>query len=92
MSDFRKEITCPSSWELVDLFGGEVAGEYGLKMAVHLAECDFCAAELEFYRAYPPSDSETTAPPMPAPLMELAEALIAKETIHILRLEYLLGF
>jgi len=91
MSDFRKEITCPSSWELVDLVSGEIAGDHGLRMAVHLAKCDFCAAELEFYRAYPPTASESEAPPMPAPLLELAEALIAKETIHISRLECLLG-
>jgi len=90
MSNFRKEITCPSSWELVDLLNGEVAGDVGLRIAVHLAECEFCAAELEFYRAYPPNGSVGAAPPMPAPLLELAEALIAKETIHIARLEYLL--
>lgn len=90
MPSFRKEITCPSSWELVDLLNTEVSGEYGLRMAVHLAECEFCAAELEFYRAYPPHDSDATAPPIPAPLLELAEALIAKETIHISRLEHLL--
>ena len=90
MSNFRKEITCPSSWELVDLLNGEVAGDVGLRIAVHLAECDFCAAELEFYRAHPPDGSAGSAPPMPAPLLELAEALIAKETIHISRLEYLL--
>jgi hypothetical protein len=59
-------------------------------MAVHLAGCEFCAAELEFYRAYPPYDVESAAPPMPTPLFELAEALIAKETIHISRLEHLL--
>ncbi|HYJ90857.1 MAG TPA: hypothetical protein VEV84_06095 [Pyrinomonadaceae bacterium] len=90
MSNFRKEKGCPSSFELVDVLNGEISGEQGLKIAVHLASCDFCAAELEFYRAYPPYADEVTTPPIPAPLLELAEALIAKETIHISRLEYLL--
>ena len=66
MSDFRKEITCPSSWELVELLEGEIAGENGLRIAVHLAGCEFCEAELEFYRAFPPTVSETIAPAMPA--------------------------
>jgi len=61
-----------------------------LRLAAHLASCDFCAAEIEFYRHYPPDLAEIAVPPMPRPLLELAEALIAKETIHIARLNSLL--
>ena len=87
---FRKEKYCPTSFELVDVLKGEINGEQGLRIAMHLASCDFCSAELEFYRAYPPGDVDASVPPIPAPLLELAEALLAHETIHISRLEYLL--
>ena len=90
MSSFRKEKNCPSSYELAEIANGPVSGEQGLRIATHLASCDFCSAELEFYRAYPPEGSGVPAPPIPGPLRELAESLIGRETIHISRLEYLL--
>ena len=90
MSEFRKKKDCPSSFELVDGVNNELDGQRGLAIANHLAACDFCAAELEFYRAYPPDGLDIPAPPIPIALLELAEALIAKETIHISRLEHLL--
>jgi hypothetical protein len=90
MSDFRKEKICPSSFELVDVAYGEIDGARGLEIAAHLARCEFCLAETEFYLAYPPCEATESAPPIPHALLELAEALIAKETIHISRLEHLL--
>jgi hypothetical protein len=90
MSEFRKKIDCPSSFELVDAVNNELDGQRGLWIAGHLAVCDFCSAEVEFYRNFPPDGIDVPAPPMPIALLELAEALIAKETIHISRLEHLL--
>jgi hypothetical protein len=90
MSNFRKEKDCPSSFQLVESLSARINGEEGLRIAAHLASCDFCSAELEFYKHYPPDGDDVQAPPMPRPLLELAEALIAKETIHISRLESLL--
>ena len=90
MSSFRKEKDCPSSFELVDVLEGTLDGEQGLKIATHLASCDFCAAELEFYQHYPPDGEKISEEPMPDALKELAEALMARETIHISKLEYLL--
>jgi hypothetical protein len=90
MSNFRKEKDCPSSFQHVDVLSSEINGQDGLLIAAHLASCEFCAAELEFYRHYPPDMADVPVPPMPRPLLELAEALIAKETIHISRLESLL--
>jgi len=90
MSNFRKEKDCPTSFELADAADVELNGRDGLRLAAHLASCDFCAAELEFYKHYPPDLAEIAVPPMPRPLLELAEALIAKETIHIARLNSLL--
>ena len=91
MSGFRKKKECPTSYELVDMVNREVDGVDGLRIAAHLAVCDFCSAELELYRAYPLIDegaSET--PALPTPLFELAQTMLTRETIHISRLEYLL--
>jgi len=45
----------------------------------HLIECEFCAAEVEFYRLYPPLEETVVAEKMPRPLFELAHALLQKE-------------
>ena len=90
MSSFRKEKDCPSSFDLVEVLNGTVDGEQGLKIAAHLASCDFCAAELEFYQYFPPDVEKVSDVPMPDALKELAEALMARETIHISKLEHLL--
>ena len=91
MVNFRKEKHCPSSYELAHASEGEIDGSAGLRLATHLAACDFCAAELDFYRHFPPDGLNLTAAEIPQPLRELAEALLARETIHISKLEQLLG-
>ena len=91
MVNFRKEKSCPSSEDLLDLVREAVPGDRALRMAVHLRRCDFCQAELEFYCHYPPVDEAADAPPTPRPIRELAEALMTHDTIHISRLENLFG-
>lgn len=90
MSKFRKEKDCPSSFLLADSLHGTISGEDGLRIATHLVSCDFCSSELEFYKMYLPDTGDIPAPPIPQALLELAEALIGKEKIHISRLESLL--
>lgn len=90
MTHFGKKRDCPSSFELADLVAGEFDGVNGLRIASHLGSCDFCVAELEFYSHYPPGEAIEPTRPMPGPLRELAEALLARNTIHISRLKYLL--
>jgi len=89
MDHFRKEKHCPSSYELADVRLCELNGLDGLKLATHLASCEFCAAELSFYSHYPLDEPRDSAENMPQPLRELAEALLAHETIHISALERL---
>jgi hypothetical protein len=91
MSSFRKEKTCPSSFELADAAGGSVNGLRGLEISIHVGKCEFCASEVELYRTFPPRMTENSAPTIPKPLFELAEALLSHETIHISRLKALLG-
>jgi hypothetical protein len=43
----------------------------------HLEICDFCRAEVEFYRAFPPVDEVSPEPgPVPEALYQLAMALL----------------
>jgi hypothetical protein len=91
MSRFRKEKDCPSSLELAESVAVDLDGLVGLGLANHIGRCDFCAAELEFYRHYPPEPVLVSTPPIPKPLFELAESILTRETIHISRLELLLG-
>lgn len=61
---------------------GEVPLEDGAEIRKHLAVCEFCAAEVEFYESYPPNaeqDEAIEADSMPTPLFELAEALLIKK-------------
>lgn len=51
----------------------------GSEIGRHLGTCDFCEAEVEFYSTYPQGRDETGADEIaeiPAPLFELAEALL----------------
>ena len=92
MSEFRKKLSCPSSFELADSISDHLDGDRGLQIANHLASCDFCWAEVDFYRHYPPELTKVPlAPEIPAPLHELAETLLNGETIHIKTLERLLS-
>lgn len=48
----------------------------GDAIRVHLASCEFCAAEVEFYAHYPQAEEKVEAAEIPTPLFELAEALL----------------
>ncbi len=83
MPKFCKSEDCPTSEELVAFQVGDMPVCDGVPIRKHLAACDFCTAEVEFYENYPPTaDSEMPekAVKMPQPLFELAEALLAKKS------------
>lgn len=78
MVAFCKTSTCPSSPELLAFESGRfTSGECG-KIKTHLADCEFCSSEVEFYAHYPPAEETIArvAIPIPIPLYELAEALL----------------
>jgi len=71
MESFHKTKDCPSSQKLaasVDLDCDQ--------LREHLSECEFCDAELEFYRRYPPLEEKVDPENIPQPLLELADALM----------------
>jgi len=78
-SGFCKNEDCISSHELLEFQNGDLSGETGVDIRKHLASCEFCAAEVEFYSHYPQAESskdETENTEIPVPLFELAEALL----------------
>ena len=75
---FCKNEGCPSSTELLEYQNGDLARSRAREIGKHLAACDFCDAEVEFYSNYPQAadDGPAEIGAIPAPLYELAEALL----------------
>jgi hypothetical protein len=77
---FLKREECPSSFELVAFQKGELSRVRGLDVRRHLESCDFCDAEIDFYENYPLEETPVETPSaIPAPLFELAEALLKRK-------------
>jgi hypothetical protein len=77
MNAFLKREDCPSSFDLVAFQKAELSLTRGLDVRRHLESCDFCDAEVDFYEHYPLVEFRAeAAPAIPAPLYELAEALL----------------
>jgi len=75
LPDFRKSEDCPSSHELLEFQNGDRQGRFG-PVCDHLNTCEFCAAEVEFYSHYPQEETAPEIAAIPAPLFELADALL----------------
>jgi len=78
MTGFFKNEDCPSSNELLEYQNGDLPRTRGSEIGRHLGSCDFCEAEVEFYSTYPQGRDDNTSEigEIPAPLFELAEALL----------------
>lgn len=84
MVTFSKNEDCPPSQTLLEYASGELSREAGAEIRPHLASCEFCSAEVDFYDKHPLStvsdDSETVeTSEMPSHLFELANALMKKD-------------
>ena len=76
MPGFCKSEDCPSSHELLEFEKGDLARDRGTEVRGHISTCEFCAAEVEFYSHYPQAEGPVETSEIPAPLYELAEALL----------------
>ncbi|MBX3282615.1 MAG: hypothetical protein KF756_09085 [Acidobacteria bacterium] len=78
MANFAKNEKCPTSADLLAFQLGDLEFNVGTRLREHMAECEFCSAEFEFYSRYPMDlDEEAAAPEaIPEPLLQLAEALL----------------
>ena len=91
MANFTKSEDCPSSHELLEFENGDMPLEDGKSVREHLVQCEFCAAEVEFYRHYPQSEDEVVeTADIPAPLYDLAESLLSNRRNKISSLDRLL--
>jgi hypothetical protein len=78
MGTFCKQEDCPASEELLAL--RDIDEQlYAAELIDHLSLCEFCLAELEFYRLHLPVDEVVAAGQIPGPLFELAESLLKKK-------------
>src|SRR5687767_735939 len=73
---FSKNEDCPSSNQLLEFQNGGLGRKSGGEIGKHLTGCEFCSAEVEFYSHYPQEEGGSVAAEIPAPLYELAEALL----------------
>lgn len=83
MSKFRKSGECPTSHELLEFQNGDLSVIEGKWIRIHLIDCEFCSAEVEFYEHFPQSEDkpeDLELPAMPAPLYDLAESLMGKRS------------
>ena len=79
---FRKSEDCPTSNELLEFQGGILNTSHAQDVGRHLARCEFCAAEIDLYSHYPQdadAEERIESARIPAPLFQLAEALLKKK-------------
>jgi len=86
---FCKNEDCPSSNELLEFQGGDLDRVRNSEINRHLAVCEFCAAEVDFYSRYPQAEDISEPSQIPAPLFELAEALLKNRHADSRSLDFL---
>lgn len=93
MTNFCKSEDCPSSDELLEYQNIELAKKRLDEIRKHLAACEFCSTEVDFYSRYPQeenSNEQVETAGIPEPLFELAEALLKNRHLDASCLDVLL--
>lgn len=78
MAKFCKSKGCPSSQQVLAFQTGNIDAGSETKVCKHIAACDFCAAETDFYANFPQDEDQIQPAEIPKPLYELAEALLTR--------------
>ncbi len=91
MINFCKNPSCPSSPELLAFQKGEFTNKDNEIIRTHLNDCEFCAVETEFYARFPQAEEECAETNIPAPLYQLAEALLGNRQKKSTSFQKLLG-
>ena len=79
MITFCKNTDCPTSQDLLAFENGDISFSERREIETHLAACEFCASEVEFYTHYPQAEEKVAKVEIPIPLYELAEALLSNK-------------
>lgn len=91
-SGFRKGADCPSSDRLLAFRQGRLGSFASDIISKHIESCDFCSAELEFYRHFPAIPVENVkAEQIPGPLYDLAQAILTNRTSGVSALQTIAG-
>lgn len=90
MINFSKNANCPSSQGLLAFQQGETSDTENKDIGGHLQNCEFCAAEVEFYARCPQAEGGCTVTEIPFPLFELARRLLDSEQENYRRLNRML--
>jgi hypothetical protein len=80
---FCKQATCPSSETLLAYRNPGLAAEQRACVALHLAACDFCGAELQLLTEHAPASEDYCFAAIPLSLRRLAEALLSASPLHL---------
>jgi hypothetical protein len=79
MVAFCKYENCPTSESLLEFQRSSAGGRAGDQaIRKHIANCDFCAAEVEFYSFFPQSDEKVHISKIPPPVFDVAVALLKR--------------
>lgn len=73
---FHKNMACPSSQDLLEYDQARLSSSRSLRVETHLANCDFCSAELQLLNRYQNTQEEYSFAEMPLQLRRLAERLL----------------
>jgi hypothetical protein len=86
---FHKKVGCPTSQDLLAYDQACLASAHSLRVEAHLADCDFCNAELQLLNRYQNTHDEYSFAEMPLQLRGLAERLLHSTTTPFQALECL---
>jgi len=73
---FRKTATCPASSTLLSYRLEKLSRKVATSVRTHLADCEFCCAELPLLAHHKPGRRQTRVPEMPPNLRILAESIL----------------
>jgi hypothetical protein len=93
MTSFCKSEDCPSSNKLLEFQSRGLPESSDDEIRRHLAKCEFCSAEVALYSHYPQKEGTSESIELtgiPAPLFELAEALLKNRQFGSATLDSLL--
>src|SRR6266851_4077545 len=87
VSLFHKKLGCPSSQSLLEYDQLRLGSAQSLRVEAHLADCDFCNAELQLLTRHQDTQDEYSFAELPLQLRGLAERLLNGPTtpFHALR-------
>lgn len=81
---FRKKADCPSAETLCSYGTAHLSEDLKARVTSHLADCDFCGAELQLLTKHPPSPVvDYSFVTIPAHLRQLAQALLSNRRLRM---------